>query len=116
MRRLMLPLLHDNLGTELLHCGNDLLGILLGYVLLHHLRRALDKLLAVDQAQTEQTLDLLNDLGLGGGVELLELQCEKGLLGGGRCSILGLFSGRGGGGGGGSEAAYRHVGDVELAL
>lgn len=108
-------LLHDDGGTELLHGGNHLLGVLLGHVLLHRLGGRLDKLLAVDQAEAQQTLDLLDDLGLAGRVKGLQLQGEEVLLGGGGGSLLGLLDGSGSGGGS-SEAANGQVGDVELAL
>lgn len=110
-------LLHGDLGAELLHGGDDLLGVLLGHVLLHHLGRALDKLLGLDQAQAEHVLDLLDDLGLGGRVKLLQLEGEEGLLGGGRGSLLGFFGGsRGSASGSSSEAANGEVRDVELGL
>ncbi len=114
--RFRFSLLHGDLGAELLHGGDDLLGILLGDVLLHHLGRALDKLLGLDQAEAEQALNLLDDLGLGGGVKLLQLEGEEGLLGGGRGSLVGFFGGGGGSGGSSSEAADREIGDVELGL
>lgn len=109
-------LIHGDLGAELLHGGNDLLGVLLGHVLLHHLGRALNKLLGLDQAQAKQVLDLLDDLGLGASIKLLELEGEERLLGGGRGSLLGLFDNGGGTGGSGSEAANGEIGNVELRL
>lgn len=114
------PLVHGDGGTKVLHGGDDLLGVLLWYGLLHHLGRALDKLLGVDQAEAEQVLDLLDDLGLGRGVELLELEVEERLLGGGGRSLLGLLGRSGGGGGTASrasgEAADGQVRDVEPGL
>lgn len=110
------PLFHHNLSAKLLHGSDDFLSVLLWNVLLHHLWCALDELLAIDQTEAEQALDLLDDLGLGGGIELLQLQGEQSLLGGGGSSVFGLFSGRGGGGSSSSEATNRHVRDVELAL
>lgn len=116
MPLLCLALLHNNLSTKLLHSSNDLLSILLGNVLLHHLWCALDELLAVHQAEAEQALDLLDNLGLGGSVELLQLQGEQRLLGGGGGSVFWLFDDGSGSRSGSSEATNGHVGDVELAL
>ena len=104
-------LLHHNSATQLLHGGNDLLGVLLGHVLLHHLGRTLDEFLAVYQAETQHALDLLDDLGLGRRLKRRQLQGEKVLLLRRRGSILGFFDG-GGSGRGGSEAANRKVGNV----
>jgi hypothetical protein len=110
-----LHLLHHDGGAELLHGGDHFLCVLLGDILLHELRRALDELLAVHQAETQQTLDFLDDLGLGCGIEALELEVEKRLLRGGGSGVLGIFNcGRGGRSSG--EAANREVGDVELGL
>lgn len=42
-----LVLLHSHSGAQLFHRSNNLLGLFLGNVLLHHLGCALDKLLAI---------------------------------------------------------------------
>jgi hypothetical protein len=107
-------LLHDNSGAEVLHGGNHLLGVLLGHVLLHRLGRALDELLGIHQTETQRRLDLLDNLGLGGRVEALQLHGEEVLLllrGG---LVLGFLDG--GGRGGGGEASNGQIGDVELVL
>lgn len=109
-------LLHGDGGAKLLHGGDDLLGLVLGHVLLHQLRRALDELLAVHQAQTQQVLDLLDDLGLGTGLEGLELDVEDALLGGRRCGLLSLLDSGGSCCRGGGEATNGEIGDVELGL
>lgn len=110
-------LLHGHRSTQILHGCNDLLGLLLGYRLLHHLWRALDKLLGVDQTQPEQGLDLLDNLGLGSRVELLQLECEERLLGRGGGGLFGLFSSGGRGRSRGcSEATNGEIGDVEARL
>lgn len=113
-------LLHGSLSTETLEGLDDLLGLLLGNGLLHDLGDTLDELLAVDQRQTEHGLDLLDDLGLSGGIEGLELEVEQGLLLGSRGSFLLL---RGGSSGssrssstGHGEAANGQVGDVQTGL
>lgn len=111
-------LLHDNLGTDALKGLDDLLCILLRHGFLENLGHALDELLAIDQRQTEQALDLLNGLGLGCSINLFELQVKQGLLlgSGGRL----VFLNGGGGGGGGTtshgEAANGEVGDVQASL
>lgn len=109
-------LVHDNGGTQCLHGLDNLLSVLLGDVLLHHLGCALDELLAVHQAQAQHVLDLLDDLGLEGGIESLELEGEESLLGGGGSSLLGLLDGGRGSGASSGETSYGHIGDVELGL
>lgn len=108
-------LLHHHGSTNLLHGGNNLLSILLRHILLHHLGCALDELLAVDQAEAEQTLDLLDDLGLGCRLDALQLQGEEMLLSSSRRSFLGLLSG-GRSSRGSGEATNGEIGDVELVL
>lgn len=117
--QLLVPplLLHGHRSAQLLHGCNDLLGLLLGHRLLHHLWRALDKLLGVDQTQPEQGLDLLDNLGLGTRVKLLQLECEERLLGRGGGRLFGLLSSGGGGRSWGrSEPANGEIGDVEARL
>ena len=113
-------LVHSNHPPNPLHHLNDLLRLLLRHPLLHLLRRALHKLLAVHQTQPQHALDLLDDLRLRPRVDRLQRECEQGLfLRGGRGFFL-LFDGRGcwGGGSGatGGEVADGHVGDVEAGL
>lgn len=109
-------LLHNHSSAQLLHGVDDLLGLILGDVLLHHLGCALDKLLAVHQAQSEHVLDLLDHLGLGRRLESLELEGEEGLFGGGGSSLLGFLNRGSSGGSGSGESAHGHIGDVELGL
>jgi hypothetical protein len=112
-------LFHNHDGAQGLERIHYLLRVLLRHALLHQLRRALDELLAVDETQVEQVLDLLNDLGLGAGLERLELDVEQRLLLlQGRCVFLLLD---GGGRGrlrctGGGEGGERRVGDVQAGL
>lgn len=109
-------LLHNSRSTQRLERLDNLLGLLLGNALLHHLWRALDELLAVHERQPQHALDLLDHLGLRPGVKLLQLQVEQRLLGGSRCGLL-LFNGRSGRTrAGGGESAHGHVGDVEAGL
>lgn len=110
-------LLHDGLGTDGLERLDDLLGVLLGHGLLEDLGHRFDELLAVNQGEAEEGLDLLDDLGLGGGVNGLEFQVEEGLLLGGRSSLF-LLSGSSGGSStaGHGETANGEVGDVEAGL
>ena len=109
-------LFHDDSSAQSLHGLNDLVSVLLGDVLLHHLWCTLDELLAVHQAESKHVLDLLDDLSLGGSLESLKLEGEESLLGGGRSSLRSLFNSRGSSGGSGSETTYGHIGDVEFAL
>jgi hypothetical protein len=106
-------LLHNNHTSKLLHGSHNLLSILLWHTLLHQLRRTLDELLAVHQTQTQETLDLLDNLGLRSGVEGLELDVEEGLFlsGWGGFLYLGDWGGSWGSGG---ESTHRHVWDVEF--
>lgn len=109
-------LFHDNSSTEVLHGGNHLLSILLGHVLLHGLGRALDELLGVHQTETQRRLDLLDNLGLGGRVESLQLEREQVLLLLDGSLVLGFLGGSSGGRGSGGEATNGQIGDVELVL
>ena len=74
------PLLHLDGGAQLLQRRHDLLGLVLRYGVLHQLGCALHELLGVHQTQPQQVLDLLDDLGLRGRVELDQLDAEQGLL------------------------------------
>lgn len=113
-------LLHNSLRPKTLQSLNNLLRLLLRHRLLHHLRYGLDKLLAVHQRQSKHVLNLLDHLGLGRGIERLQLQVKERLLSGGRCCLFffgswccGAWStatwGRG-------EAADREVGNVQAGL
>lgn len=116
--RVRVPLLHLDGGAQLLQRRHDLLSLVLRYRVLHQLGRALHELLGVHQTQPQQVLDLLDDLGLRGRVELDQLHAEQGLLLGGWGLLLGLC----GGGcwcgccGRGGEASDGQVWDVESRL
>ncbi len=88
-----LHLIHNHSSTKLLHRGNNLLSLVLRHGLLHCLRCALNKFLAVHQAQPQQILDLLDDLGLGARFERCELEGEQGLLLDGRGGLVSVFGG-----------------------
>lgn len=109
-------LLHDDGGAQLLHGGHDLLGLVLGDALLHHLGHRLDELLGVDKGQAEQVLDLLDHLGLGAGIECRQLDAEQRLLLCGRRRLIGLFDRGGGSSWRSGEATYGEIGDVEAGL
>lgn len=115
-----LSLLHDNLGTHSLQGLDDLLRLLLGHRLLHHLGYRLNELLAVDEGKAEQTLDLLDNLSLGGSIHCLKLQVEKSLFLRGGSSLFFLSSGGSGstttGTGSNGEATNGEVGDIQAGL
>lgn len=81
-------LVHRDNTAQSFQSGDNLLRLFLGHTLSHDLWCALDKLFAVHQTQAEQTLDLLDDLGLSSGIERLELQSEQRLLLLYGCSLL----------------------------
>lgn len=109
-------LIRSNNSPKPLHRLHNLLAVLLRHPLLHHLRRALNKLLAVHQTQAQHALDLLDDLRLGPGVERFQRQREERLfLGRGRGFFF-LGRGRRGGRCGGGETAHWHVGDIQAGL
>jgi hypothetical protein len=109
-------LLHDDNSTESLEGLDNLLALLLWYTLLHELRCALDKLLAVHQRKTQHALDLLDDLWLGGRLERLQLEVEQSLFLRGRCGLLLLDGCCCLGGGRCCEATDGQIWDVEAGL
>jgi len=86
----MPSLLEHYRGTERFQGLHDLLGILLRYGLLEDLWRGLNELLGLYQAEAEQVLDLLDNLGLGSVGECHQLDVEEGLLCCGRGGLLDL--------------------------
>jgi hypothetical protein len=114
----MKRLLHDDNSTQSLECLDNLLTLFLGHTLLHQLGSALDKLLAVNQRQTQHALDFLDDLGLGAGFERHELEVEQSLFlcGGGDVLLFGSSRGRSGGSTTSSKATDGQIRDVEARL
>lgn len=110
-------LLHNSLSADLLKSLDDLLGILLRHRLLQNLGHRLDELLAINQRQTKQSLDLLDDLGFRCGVDGLDLDVEEGLLLLGREFLFFLGgSGLSRGARGHSDATNGEVGDIQAGL
>ena len=77
---LFLSLINGNLSPQSFQRLLPLLRIVLCQPFLHHLRCAFHKLLAVDQAQTQQVLHFLDDLRFSSGVEGFELDVEESLF------------------------------------
>src|SRR5262249_22305581 len=75
------PLLERDLGAAVFQLLLDLLGLLLGHVLLDRLGRPFDQFLGLLQAQAGDLADHLDDVDLLGGVEAVERDRELGLLG-----------------------------------
>ncbi|EEQ41684.1 hypothetical protein CLUG_05812 [Clavispora lusitaniae ATCC 42720] len=73
-------LLQGNLGSQAFQSGLDLVCVFLGDVFFQHLRRSLHELLGLHQRQTQQALDLLDDLRLGLGVKGFQLDGENRLF------------------------------------